>query len=161
MQKTNAMRVLDGRRIAYTAHEYSNEIHGTDGVAAAIGVPETEVYKTLVVLPEAPGRKPMLVITPGPRELNLRLLAKEIGEKSLRMATHKEAESLTGLKVGGISALALLNKGFAIYIDASAQQLEWIYVSAGQRGINLRVKVADLIKVTGAKVVRATTETEP
>lgn len=158
MQKTNAMRVLDGRRIPYTAHEYSDEIHGTDSVAAALGVPEAEVYKTLVVLSEAAGRKPMLVITPGPRELNLRLLAREIGEKSLRMATHKEAERLTGLKVGGISALALLNKGFAIYIDASAQQFEWVYVSAGRRGINLRVRVADLIAVTGAKVVRAATE---
>ena len=156
MQKTNAMRVLDGRKVAYEVHEYSDEIHGTDGVAAAIGVPEAEVYKTLVVLPEAPGKKPMLVITPGPRELNLRLLAKEVGEKSLRMASHKEAEGLTGLKVGGISALALLNKGFTIYIDASAQQFESVFVSAGQRGINLRVKVDDLIRVTRAKIVRAT-----
>ncbi len=155
MQKTNAMRVLDARKIPYDVCEYSDDIHATDGVAAALGVSESLVYKTLVVLPEAPGRKPMLVIVPGPREISLRQLAKEIGEKSLRMATQKEAESLTGLKVGGISALALLNRGFAIHIDASAAELDTVYVSAGQRGINLRVKAADLIRVTGARVVRA------
>ncbi|MCS7060720.1 MAG: aminoacyl-tRNA deacylase [Anaerolineae bacterium] len=158
MPKTNAMRVLDARKVPYTVHEYSDEIRGTEGVAAALGVSESDVYKTLVVLPETAGRKPLLVIVPGPRELNLRSLAKQIGEKSLRMATHKEAEQLTGLKVGGISALALLNKGFTVYIDAAAQEHESIYVSAGQRGINLRLKVDDLIRVTGAKVVRATDE---
>jgi Cys-tRNA(Pro)/Cys-tRNA(Cys) deacylase len=155
MQKTNAMRVLDARKIPYQVCEYSDEIHSTDGVAAALGVAESLVYKTLVVLPEAPGRKPMLVIVPGPREINLRQLAKEIGEKSLRMATHKEAEGLTGLKVGGISALALLNRGFAIFIDASAAGLDEVYVSAGQRGINLRLKAADLIRATNARAVRA------
>jgi len=155
MQKTNAMRVLDARKIPYQVCEYSDEIHSTDGVAAALGVPEPEVYKTLVALPEARGKKPLLLIVPGPREVNLRQLAKEVGEKSIRMATHKEAESLTGLKVGGISALALLNRGFSIYADASILELDAVYVSAGQRGINLRVKVTDLLSVTGAKVVRA------
>lgn len=155
MHKTNAMRALDARGIPYDVCAFPDDIHSTDGVAAALGVPESEVYKTLVVLPEARGKKPMLVIVAGPSEVNLRGLAREIGEKSLRMAAHKEAESLTGLKVGGISALALLNRGFVVYIDASAQALDAVYVSAGQRGVNLRVKVADLIRVTGAKVVRA------
>lgn len=155
MQKTNAMRVLDARKISYQVCEFSDEIHSTDGVAAALGVSESEVYKTLVVLPEARGKKPLLVIVPGPCEINLRLLAKEVGEKSVRMATHKEAESLTGLKVGGISALALLNRGFHICADASIVDHDAVYVSAGQRGINLRVQVPDLLNVTGAKIVRA------
>lgn len=156
MQKTNAMRVLDARKVSYDVFEYSDDIHSTDGVAAALGVPESEVYKTLVVLPEARGRKPMLVIAPGPSELNLRQFARQIGEKSVRMASQREAENLTGLKHGGISALALLNKGFAIYLDASAMPLESIYVSAGQRGVNLRLKVSDLVSVTHAQVVQAT-----
>jgi Cys-tRNA(Pro)/Cys-tRNA(Cys) deacylase len=90
------------------------------------------------------------------RELDLKKLAKAVGEKRLRMATHKEAESLTGLKVGGISALALLNKGFEVLIDQTALGLESIVVSAGQRGINLRLRVDDLIRATGAKAVEAT-----
>ncbi len=72
------------------------------------------------------------------------------------MATQREAEALTGLKVGGISALALLGRGFTIYLDASANALDTLYVSGGQRGVDLRLKVADLIAVTAATVIEAT-----
>jgi Cys-tRNA(Pro)/Cys-tRNA(Cys) deacylase len=63
---------------------------------------------------------------------------------------------MTGLKTGGISALALLNRGFAVYIDAWAELLDFIVVSAGQRGLNLRLEPQDLIRVTGARVVEVT-----
>lgn len=98
----------------------------------------------------------MLVMAPGDRELDLKLLAKSLGEKKLRMATHKEAEKITGLQVGGISALALLNRNFAVYIDRRAAELSHVLVSAGQRGINLRLAVADLVKITNAGAVEAT-----
>jgi Cys-tRNA(Pro)/Cys-tRNA(Cys) deacylase len=68
------------------------------------------------------------------------------------MATQREAEARTGLLVGGISALALLTKGFDVFLDAAAQQFDEIYVSAGQRGYNLRLAVADFIAVTRATV---------
>jgi Cys-tRNA(Pro)/Cys-tRNA(Cys) deacylase len=67
------------------------------------------------------------------------------------MATQKEAESLTGLLVGGIGALALLNRGFEIWIDPAAQAHERICVNAGQRGINLELRVDDLVRVTSAR----------
>jgi len=102
-------------------------------VAEALGLPASQVYKTLVVVRER--GKPLLVMIPGDRELDLKRLAKAIGEKKLRMATHKEAESLTGLQVGGISALALLNRRFEVYIDRAATKLERVLVSAGRRGI--------------------------
>jgi len=66
------------------------------------------------------------------------------------MATQMEAESLTGLLVGGIGALALLNRGFEMWIDSAAQAHERICVNAGQRGINLELRVDDLVRVTGA-----------
>jgi len=148
--KTNAMRVLDQRKIAYQVHEYSPEIHSAVEAAQAMGQPVERVYKTLVVMRETPRAKPLLVMEPGDRELDLRALAKSTGDKKLRMATQKEAESLTGLLVGGIGALALLNRGFEMWIDSAAQAHERICVNAGQRGINLELRVDDLVRVTGA-----------
>ena len=148
--KTNAMRVLDQRKIAYQVHEYSPEIHSAVEAAQAMGQPVERVYKTLVVMRETPRAKPLLVMEPGDRELDLRALAKSAGDKKLRMATQMEAESLTGLLVGGIGALALLNRGFEMWIDSAAQAHERICVNAGQRGINLELRVDDLVRVTGA-----------
>ena len=153
MQKTNAMRALDQRKIPYETHAFSDTIRSADGVAALLGLPEAEVFKTLVVLPEARGKKPMLVMVPASKELDLRRFARAVGEKSVRMATQREAEQVTGLKVGGISALALVGKPFTVYLDASATTLDMLYVSGGQRGLDLRLRVADLITVTGATVV--------
>jgi len=151
--KTNAMRLLDARRIWYEAHEFSPDIHSAEGVAEALGVPAAQVFKTLVVIRER-GR-PLLVMIPGGTELDLKLLAQATGEKSLRMATHREAESLTGLQVGGISALSLLDKGFEVYADESILALREVYVSAGRRGINLRLRADDLLQVTKARAVSA------
>jgi Cys-tRNA(Pro)/Cys-tRNA(Cys) deacylase len=113
------------------------------------------VFKTLVVLPESGQGRPLLVVVPGPQELDLKGLGAHpaVGEKRLRMATQREAEQLTGLLVGGISPLALLQKGFRIFIDQSALDLDALYLSAGQRGVNLKVATADLLRVTGATPV--------
>lgn len=159
MQKTNAMRLLDGHKVPYKVHSFSPEIHSALGVAEAIGLPAQQVYKTLVVI--RPRGRPLLVIIAGDRELDLKLLAQALGEKKLRMATHAEAENLTGLQVGGISALALLNRGFDIYLDKAALRLDQIVVSAGCRGLNLQLAVQDFIRVTKAKVIEATASLEP
>ncbi len=88
--------------------------------------------------------------------LNLKKLAKAMGVKKLKMATHAEAECLTGLQVGGISPLALLNKGFVMVLDVSAENHSHVFVSAGQKGINLRVPVADLLRITRARKLDVT-----
>lgn len=150
--RNNAMRLLDSRKIAYIAHPFSSDIHSADGVAAALGLPAERVFKTLVTLPEAPRSRPVLAIVPGNGELDLKKLAKALGEKKMRMATQREAESLTGLQVGGISALALLHKGYQSVLDSSALRHERILVSAGQRGLNLELAVSDLIAVISAQV---------
>jgi Cys-tRNA(Pro)/Cys-tRNA(Cys) deacylase len=156
VEKNNAMRVLDAQRIPYQVYNFPPEIHSAQGVAETFGLSAAEVYKTLVVLRADAGGQPMLVMAPGDRELDLKLMAKALGEKKLRMATQKEAEKLTGLQVGGISALPLLNRNFAVYIDRRATELSHVLVSAGKRGLNLRLAVADLIAVTGAQVIEAT-----
>jgi len=146
------MRVLDQRKVAYEVHEYSPGIHSAVDAAQAMGIPVERVYKTLVVMRDpGPRAKPLLVMVPGDHELDLRGLARSTGDKKLRMATQKEAESLTGLLVGGIGALALLNRGFEIWIDPAARAHERIFVNAGQRGINLELGVEDLVRVTNAR----------
>jgi Cys-tRNA(Pro)/Cys-tRNA(Cys) deacylase len=159
--KTNAMRVLDAHHVAYTAHRYDPAIHSATEVAAILGVPPGQVFKTLVVLPESGQGRSLLVLMPADRELDLKVLGQQpaVGEKRLRMASQREAERLTGLLVGGISPLALLQKGFRIFIDRRALAWEQIYLSGGQRGVNLQVAVADLLKVTSAVPVQTERET--
>jgi Cys-tRNA(Pro)/Cys-tRNA(Cys) deacylase len=152
-KKTNAMRLLDRQGIPYETYTFSPSIHSAQGVAEAVGLPIPMVYKTLVVM--SPEEQPFLVIIPGDRELDLSRLARALEVKKVRMATQQEAERKTRLQVGGISPLALLDRDFAIYIDAAAQELEEILVSAGRRGINVRLRVADLVAVTGAEVIEA------
>lgn len=152
--KTNAMRALDAHHIPYDVFTYSDTIHSADEVADLLGVPHSRVFKTLVVL--ADGGRKLLVVTPGNRELDMRRVAKAVGAKSAQMAPQREAERLTGLKVGGISPLALLDKRFEVYLDAPAAKLEELYINGGQRGVNLKLRVADLVSMTGARVIEAT-----
>lgn len=157
--KTLAMKALEGKKVPYEVIPYPADMRDAEEIAAVLGIPSAQVFKTLVVLP--PGTtgklaKPLLVIIPADRQLDLKKLAKVVGTKKVQMAAHKEAEAMTGLQVGGISALALLHKGFVVFLDASAQAYEMIYVSAGQRGLDVKLKVADLVKVTGANVVDVT-----
>lgn len=151
----NVTRLLDTRKIAYQAFELPPEKLGAVEAAALIGAPVEQVFKTIVIIREGRG-KPILVVTPGPREVDLKLLAKALGEKKLVLPTEKEAERLTGLQAGGISPLALLNKGFQVVIDQSAQNFFEIYISGGQRGINIRLPVADLAKLTNARFAAVT-----
>jgi Cys-tRNA(Pro)/Cys-tRNA(Cys) deacylase len=151
--RNNVTRLLDSRQVDYEVFEFPPEKHSAEETAVLLGVPEHHVYKTLVVLREAKGKKPLLVMTPAGRELNLKALAAALGEKKLHMATQREAEALTGLQTGGISALALVNRGFEVCLDRDAQALTHVHISAGQRGANLRLPVADLIRLTHAKLV--------
>jgi Cys-tRNA(Pro)/Cys-tRNA(Cys) deacylase len=116
-----------------------------------MNVPAAQVFKSIVVLRTRPG-KPILAVVPGDHEVDLKLLAAEAGEKKLQVSTQVEAEKLTGLLTGGISPLALINKGFQVWLDSSAQNFDEIHISGGQRGLNIRLAVTDLVKLTGARL---------
>ncbi|NJN83218.1 MAG: aminoacyl-tRNA deacylase [Caldilineaceae bacterium] len=153
--KNNVTRFLEQKRVSFVVHlyDYDSGIHSATEVAEAIGLPAQQVFKTLVVLDEQPGAKPMLVLIPGPESLDLRQLAKGVRAKKVKMATHDQAEALTGLQTGGISPLALVNRGFRIFLDERARSFATIAVSAGQRGANLELDVNDLVKLVGARFV--------
>ncbi len=114
-----------------------------------LDVEPEQVFKTIVVAREGKG-KPILALTPGPAEVDLKALAKAVGEKKLVLPTEREAERLTGLQAGGISPLALLNRGFQVVIDETAQLFDDIYISGGQRGLDIRLPVQALVDLTSA-----------
>ena len=153
--KNNVTRMLESKKIAYRAHTYDYDagVHSAVEVATAIGLSPERVFKTLVVLSAEAGHKPMLVVIPGPDTLDLKNLAKAAHIKKARMAAHDQAETLTGLQTGGISPLALINRGFTVYLDRRAQNFATIAISAGERGVNLEVGVKDLVKLVGARLV--------
>jgi Cys-tRNA(Pro)/Cys-tRNA(Cys) deacylase len=152
-KKSNVLRLLESRPIPYHAYTYATDIRSAGDVAHVLGIPAHEVYKTLVVLP--PPGKPLLMISPGPWALDLRRLAQALGIKRLRLATHREAEELTGLQVGRIWAMALLDRGFQVYVEQAAQRLTAFVMSAGQRGMNIRLRVDDFMSLTQARFADA------
>jgi Cys-tRNA(Pro)/Cys-tRNA(Cys) deacylase len=145
------MRLLEQHNIPYEALEYPDDLRDAEQIAEVLGIPPELVYKTLVVEPEG-GSKPFLVMMASNRRLDLKKLAQVSGQKKVRMAAHKDAEALTGLKVGGISALALMQKQWTVYLDKPAADLEHILISGGQRGVQLRVPVRALIGLVRARI---------
>lgn len=155
MKTNNVTRLLDSRGIAYTAFELPEEKLGALEAAQILGVPPEQVYKTIVITREAKG-KAILAVVPGPQAVDLKALARAVGEKKVHLPTEREAEQLTGLQAGGISPLSLVNRGFQTVLDASAQAYAEIYISGGQRGLNIRLPVAELVKLTNARVAAIT-----
>lgn len=154
VEKTLAMKVLEGRKIPYELVTYPETERDAAQLAELFGAPAGQVFKTLVVA--RPGKKPLLVLTPADRQLDLKKLARVAGDKKLHMATHAQAEQLTGLQVGGISPLALLNKGFVIYVDQSVAAYPHIYLSAGRRGVNLKVPTPAVLQLLQARTADLT-----
>ncbi len=149
--KLNSMRLLEKHNIPYEVTEFPDTERDAEVIADILGVPAFMVYKTLVIEPVG-GGKPLLALLAADKHLDLKKLAAVSGHKKVGMAAHADAEKLTGLKVGGISALMLTHKNWPVYLDQPATELEHILVSAGQRGLDLRVPTAGLIRVVGAKV---------
>lgn len=148
---TNVTRMLDSRKVRYTAYELPAEKLGATETARLLDVEPASVFKTIVVTREKP-KKPLLVVVPGPAAVDLKLVAAALGEKKVHLPTEREAEELTSLQAGGISPLALINKGFQVVVDISAENYESIHVSGGQRGLNIKLPVSDLVKLTNARL---------
>ena len=147
----NVTRFLDSQKVSYKAFETPAEKLGARKTAEFLKVPLAIVFKTIVVTREKP-KKPILVVIPGESVVDLKMLAASLGEKKVHLPTEHEAESLTGLQAGGISPLALLNRGFQVVLDSSAQKYGEIHISGGQRGLNIRLPVADLVRLTKARL---------
>jgi Cys-tRNA(Pro)/Cys-tRNA(Cys) deacylase len=151
-KKTLAMKLLDGKKISYKPYSYPDNLRDAEQVAQALDLPAARVFKTLVVSRQKPDKN-ILAVVPANQQLDLKKLAKFVGDKKLKMASHRGAEDLTGLQVGGISPLALLNRGFDVYLDQSAADMGEIVVSAGERGQQVQLAVGDFVNLTRARYV--------
>ena len=148
-EKTNAMRILDQKKIQYIIHDYteSGVIAGED-VAKTLGESPEEVFKTLVTVGKT--KQYYVFLVPVCKELNLKKAAKAVGEKNIEMIKAKELLPLTGYVHGGCSPIGM-KKAFPTTIDASAQSLNKIYFSAGKIGLQVEVSVSDLNKIADFK----------
>ena len=154
--KTNALRKLDQKKISYETFTYSIEDDQVDGITVAnkIGQAVEEVFKTLVLQ----GKNNYYVaVIPVEATLNIKAISKVVGEKKLEMLAVKDLEKTTGYIRGGCSPVGM-KKQFPTVIDASAQSLETIIVSAGQIGIQMKVNVDELVQLINAKVSPITDE---
>jgi Cys-tRNA(Pro)/Cys-tRNA(Cys) deacylase len=151
----NVTRFLDSKKIPYQAFVLPAEKLGADETAKLLGVNPELVYKTIVVT--RPNGKPILAVIPGSHRVDLKYLAAAMGEKKVVLPTELEAEMLTGLQAGGISPLALVNKGFQVVIASEAYKQSHIHVSGGQRGLNILLPVISLAKLTRARFAEIST----
>ena len=150
--KTNAMRTLDRMGIAYQAREYEVDPDdlSAETVAAKVGLPPEQVFKTLAVQGDRNGI--CLAVIPGNTELDFKALAQATGDRKVEMVPLKDVQAITGYIRGGVTALAC-KKDYPVYIDETAELWDVISISAGQRGIQLFLHPADYIGAVDAKPV--------
>jgi len=151
MKKTNACRLLDAKGITYELAEYEvdeNDLSAT-ALAKKLGQDVEQIFKTLVLRGDKTGV--FVAVIPGNAEVDLKKAAKVSGNKNCAMVQQKELLGLTGYIRGGCSPLGM-KKPYPIYIHETCQLFDQIYISAGQRGLQLKLNPEDLIRMTNAEV---------
>ena len=151
MKKTNAARLLESKSISYELTEYEvdeSDLSATT-LAKKIGQNIEQIFKTLVLRGDKSGV--FVEVIPGNTEVDLKKASKISGNKNCMMVLQKELLPLTGYIRGGCSPLGM-KKPYPIYFHETCQLFDFIFVSAGQRGLQLKIKPVDLVKVTGAIV---------
>lgn len=151
MKKTNAARLLDAARIKYEMTEYEvdeNDLSATT-LVKKIGQNIEQIFKTLVLRGDK--TSVFVAVIPGNTEVDLKKAAKISGNKNCAMVQQKELLGLTGYIRGGCSPLGM-KKAYPIYIHETCQLFDHIFISAGQRGLQLKINPEDLVNVVGAVV---------
>ena len=145
MEKTNVMRILDQKKIAYQAYSYADTdaISGVE-VAKVLRQNPKQVFKTLVTV--GASKRNYVFVIPVEEELHLKKAAKAVGEKSIEMIKSKELLPLTGYIHGGCSPIGM-KKLFKTVLDSSAEAFDTIIFSAGKIGYQVEVAPGDLEKV--------------
>lgn len=148
--KTNAARLLDGLGIPYELREYDvdpNDL-SAETVAAKVGMPPEQVFKTLVVRGDRNGIA--LAVIPGDCEVDAKALARLTGDRKIEMVPLKDVQPLTGQIRGGVTAIGQ-NRGYPVYIEELAQVFDVIAISAGVRGTQIVLQPADYMRAVDAK----------
>jgi len=143
--KTNAARLLDQMGIHYELREYEvdpNDL-AAETVAAKIGLPPEQVFKTLVARGDRNGVA--MAVIPGDQELNLKALAAAAGERKIQLVPVKELQALTGYIRGGVTALAA-KRDFPVYVDETIELFDVVSISAGIRGLQILIAPDDYLR---------------
>lgn len=150
-QKTNAARLLDQLSIRYELREYEVDPDdlAAESVAAKIGLPPDQVFKTLVARGDRNGV--VLAVIPGDQELDLKALAVSAEERKIQLVPVKELQSLTGYIRGGVTALGA-KRNFPVFADETIELFDVISVSAGIRGLQILLAPADYLRATHARL---------
>lgn len=148
-QKTNAARLLDQMGIRYELREYEVDPQdlAAEAVAAKIGLPSGQLFKTLVA--QGDRRGICLAVIPGDTELDLKALAAASGDRKLHLVPVRDLQKLTGYIRGGVTVLGA-RKAYPVYADLSIERFDVISISAGVRGLQILLSPADYLRVTKA-----------
>lgn len=154
--KTNATRILDDLGVAYTMREYEvdPEDLSAETVAAKVGLPAEQVFKTLVVRGDRGGV--YLAVIPGNAELDGKALAKQTGDRRVELVALREVQPLTGYIRGGVTALGG-KRSYPVYADETMELFDVISISAGVRGTQILLAPSDYLRITHAIVVAIAT----
>ena len=146
-QKTNAVRLLDQMGISYELREYEVDLDDltAESVAAKVGLPPEQVFKTLVARGDRNGI--CIAVIPGDSEVNLKALAGASGDRKIHLVAMKELLSLTGYIRGGVTAFAG-KKDYPVYVDETIELFDLVSVSAGTRGLQILLTPDDYLRVT-------------
>ena len=148
-EKTNVMRVLEGKKISYAAHAYEPDatLSGRE-IAGILGEDPSKVFKTLVTRGKSGAY--YVFVVPVEAELDLKKAARASGEKAISMILQKELLPLTGYVHGGCSPIGM-KKSFPTFIHETASDFDKVFVSAGKVGFQIELSPADLIAATGCR----------
>ena len=153
---TPATAFLKAKGIAFTEHVYEYVEHGGTAVSAdALGVPEHEVVKTLVMQDEQ--GKPLIVLMHGDRKVSTKNLARQAGRKSVEPCRPEVAQRHTGYQVGGTSPFGT-KKPLPVYMEKSIAALASVYINGGRRGLLVNVKTQDLVRALQPRLVQVALE---
>ena len=146
-EKTNVMRILDGKKISYKSHSYEPDATMSGGqIARILGEDSDKVFKTLVT--QGKSREYYVFVVPVEAELDLKKAAKVAEEKSISMIKQKELLPLTGYVHGGCSPIGM-KKQFPTFIHETVASFDKVFVSAGKVGFQIELDPKDLISVAG------------
>lgn len=147
--KTNAMRILETKKISYTAYTYEcDEFKDGIQIADMLGLPYEKVYKTLVT--QGASKNYFVFVIPIAEELDMKAAAKSVGEKSVAMLHVKDINAVTGYIRGGCTAIGM-KKQYVTRVDVSAKDQPLIIVSGGKLGMQLELAPDDLLKAANAE----------
>ena len=151
MSKTNACRILDSLGIAYTLRDYEVDPDdlSAETVAAKVGMPPEQVFKTLAVRGDRNGVS--VAVIPGNFELDLKALAALTGDRKVELLPLKEVQSVTGYIRGGVTALGM-KKDYPVFVDETMEIWDEVSVSAGVRGTQIVLSPAEYLRATSATI---------